>query len=528
MNDETHEKPIDLRNLLRVVRRRYAVILLFAVLVPAAALAYSLAADEQYTAKSTLLFRDPQLDQKLFGSSFVQESQDDARRAATNLELVSLDVVAARTARAVGQGYTRDAVQRQVHVAAEGQADVVSVEATDRDPRTAAKLANAFAQEYIGFRRRADRAKVSEARELVQRQLDRIPLADQDSPNARSLAQRLQELEILAALQTGNAEQVQIAEVPDSPSSPKTRRNVVVGALLGFLLGVAAALLVERLDRRLRTPDQLRDIFGRPILAVVPATDELVDPERPLPLGAAEAFRMLRANLRYFNVDEEIRSVLVTSPQPGDGKSTVAWNLSSAASASGLRTLLVEADLRRPSLGRWMHVAPRLGLSGVLSHQGSAREATIHVPFGEANGSGPTHTLDVILSGPLPPNPDELLESERMREVIQEAEKDYDLVVIDTPPTSIVSDAIPLVKEVSGVLVVGRVDKTMRDSASQLAQQLANLGGRVLGVVVNHVRPGRGGYGYGYGYGVGHDRLWADPDGSSSAAGGVSAEKQPR
>ena len=517
------EKPIDLRALLRVLRRRYRVILLFAVLVPAAALAFSLLAEKQYTAKSTLLFRDPQLDQKLFGSSFVQGSQDDARQAATNLSLVSLDVVAARTARAVDHGMTPTTVQNKVNAKAEGQADIASIEATDPDPRFAARLANAFAREYITFRRGADRAKVAEARKLVQNQLDSLPPGSEDSANARSLRQRLQELEILTSLQTGNAEQVQVAEIPTTPSSPRPVRNTVVGFLLGLLLGLGFAFLIERLDRRLRDADELAQIFGRPILTRVPASRELEDRTRPLPAGAGEAFRMLRANLRYFNVDSDVRSVLVTSPQPGDGKSTVGWNLAVAAATAGTRTLLIEADLRRPSLARWTRVAPGLGLSGVLSHQAGFDEAVAHVPLGDERA------VDILFAGPLPPNPDELLESEGMRDVIRMAEEEYELVVIDTPPTSVVSDAIPLVNEVTGVIVVGRLDRTTRDSATHLANQLDNLGGRVLGVVVNHLRTGRGTYGYGY-YGAGRGAFASVPErsengaqsGSPSAAGRTS------
>ena len=427
-----HEKPIDLRSLLRVFRRRYRVILLFAVLIPAAALTFSLLAEKEYTAKSTLLFRDPQLDQKLFGSSFVQGSQDDARQAATNLSLVSLEVVASRTARALNRGMTAETVQSKINVNSEGQADIASIEATDPDPRFASRLANTFARQYIAFRRAADRAKITEARNLVQNQLDSLPPGPESAPNARSLGQRLQELEILTSLQTGNAEQVQIADVPTSPSSPRPLRNTVVGLLLGLLLGLGFAFLIERFDRRLRDAEELAEIFGRPILTRVPASRELEDPERPLPAAAGEAFRMLRANLRYFNVDSNVRSVLVTSPQPGDGKSTVAWNLASQAATAGTKTLLIEADLRRPSLARWTHVSPGPGLSGVLSHQAAFEDAVAHVPLSD------DHVVDILLAGPLPPNPDELLESESMRDVIRSAEDEYELVVVDTPPTSVV------------------------------------------------------------------------------------------
>jgi capsular exopolysaccharide synthesis family protein len=513
--DRGYEGRIDLRGILTVVRRRFGVIALCALLVPAAALVLSLIQEKEYTATATLLFRDPQLDQKLFGSSFVDDTGDAEREAATNLKLVSLDVVAARTARALGGDFTDGQVSSSIETSSEGQADVVTIEATHTDPRLSARLANTFAEQYIRFRRRADRAKIAEAKRLVQGQLDQLTPEEQATPSARSLRQRLQELQIVTALQTGNAEQVEIAETPTSQSSPRPLRNTAVGAVLGLLLGLAAAFLLERLDRRIRDPEELPEIFGRPTLASIPEVDELASTDTPLSPEASEPFRMLRANLRYFNVEKQVRSVLITSSQPGDGKSTVAWNLAVASASAGIPTLLIEADLRRPSFAQWTRSGVRLGLSGLLSHQGDLDEAVQTLSVGARPGGTRSHTLDVILSGALPPNPDELIDSTRMREIVDEAQLTYQLVVIDTPPTSAVSDAIPLMNAVSGVIVVGRLGRTTRDSAAQLAHQLQNLEARILGVVVNGARRRRGGYGYGYGFDATGSRLWADDNGKA-------------
>src|SRR5215218_7862025 len=159
--EQQPESRADLRELLWTVRRRLGVILLCTVLVAGAALAFSLLAQKEYTAKASLLFRDPQLDQKLFGSSFVAQNQDDARQAATNLQLVSLDVVAAKTAGELGRGFTASDVKGKVEATQQGQADVISIAATDQNARLAARIANTFAREYIAFRRDADRAKVA-------------------------------------------------------------------------------------------------------------------------------------------------------------------------------------------------------------------------------------------------------------------------------------------------------------------------------------------------------------------------------
>lgn len=494
----------------RVIRRRFALIALCALIVPAAALGLSLLQEKQYTASASLLFRDPGLDQKLFGSSFIEPSRDPDREAATNVRLVSLKAVAARTAgKLPGTRLDAEDVAAKIDVAAEEGSDVLAVEATDRDPRFAARLANAFAEQYIQFRRSADRAKVQEALGLIERQVTDLPRSERNGSRGRSLRERGEELQVLASLQTGNAELVQRADEPKTPSSPKPVRNTAVGLALGLLLGVALAFLLERLDRRLRDPKEIEAMFERPILGAIPNSRALARERAAgsgrLPAAESESFRMLRANLRYFNVDRDVQTVLVTSAAPGDGKSTVAWNLATAAAGAGTRALLIEADLRHPSLARGLGVDHTVGLSTVLAGERELRDVVQQVPVPtRQNGRASMRTVDVVFAGPLPPNPTDLIESDRMREVVKRAEQDYEFVVIDTPPTSVVSDAIPLVNQVGGVIVVGRLGKSTRESVLHLRNQLRNLDAPTLGVVVNAIGGDTGSYGYGYGYGYGY------------------------
>jgi tyrosine-protein kinase len=494
---------LSLRAALVVLRRRLWVLVICAFLVPASALAFSLTQEKQYTASASLFFRDPALDQKLFGATFLEPSTDPVREAATNVKLVSLKAVARRTSRAVGRGLTTDQVDDKVDTSLEGQSDLVSVRATDPSPEFAAIIANTFADQYIDFRREADRAKLREAQQLIQRELKALSPAGRRGPEGRSLAQRAQQLRILASLQTGNAELVERAEPPRSPSSPRTFRNVVLGSVLGVVLGVGLAFLLERLDRRVRDPREIEAAFRRPILATIPKSRALASSaylqDGALPAVDEEAFRMLRANLRYFNVDRQVQSVLVTSPAPADGKSTVAWGLAAAAAAAGARVLLIEADLRHPTLARSSaRVSPEPGLSSVLAGYSVFDEAVQRVPIQQRNHSSSTErAIYVLPAGPLPPNPVDLIDSERMREVVHEAERAYDLVVIDTPPTSIVSDAIPLVKQVTGVIVVVRLGQSTREAVVQLSNQLEHLHAPTLGVVLNALARDRS-YGYGY------------------------------
>jgi succinoglycan biosynthesis transport protein ExoP len=477
-----------LERVIRVARRNIGLILLCVVLAPAAALAVSVLQSKEYTASASLLFRDPGLDQKFTGAPFFQEGQDEARLAATNLRLVSLDSVATLTARKIGKpGFGREDVSNAVEVAADGPSDVVTVKATDRDPRFAADLANTYAREYIVFRREADRAKVREAQSLVQRRLDAMTPEELAGSSGRDLEDSARQLELLAALQTGNAEQVERARPPTSASSPKPTRSVALGVVLGLLLAVGTTLIREQLDRRLRDPSDVTDVLNVPVLAAIPENRAATRHAAGNPLEApdTEAFRMLRTNLRYFNVDEELNSILVTSAAPKEGKTTISWNLARAEARAGKRVLYIEADLRRPTLGMQLGVAAKGGLTLILAGVTNPADALTTV-------SG----VDVITAGPPPPNPAELIESQRMRKLIRWGEEHYDRVIVDTPPAAVVADAIPLVPMVSGVVIVVRMAHSRRDAVERLHTQLSNVDAPVLGVVLNGSVVRKGDYYY--------------------------------
>jgi capsular exopolysaccharide synthesis family protein len=214
-----------------------------------------------------------------------------------------------------------------------------------------------------------------------------------------------------------------------------------------------------------------------------------------LPAADAEAFRLLRANLRYFNAQRTIRNVVITSAQPGDGKSTTSLNLAVVAAQSGSRTLLIEADLRKPSLGGlFSDIAAFRGLTDVLAGAASLEEAITRIPTGPSVSDEGGTTLDALFAGPLPPNPTDLIDSERMRALLRETRETYDLVIVDTPPTTVVADAIPLMTMVDGVIVIARLGGTSRDAARHLHEQLQNLDASVLGLVINFAPAGGAGY----------------------------------
>lgn len=475
------------RDLLGTLRRGWWLILACALLSGATAFVISLSQTKRYTASASLLFRDPAFDQTLFGGSNVP-TDDPARQADTNLRLVRLRKVAERTAARPDVFLSAKQVHDAVEVSADRQADVVVIQATSEDPVLAAKLANVYGGEFIDLRREADRQTIFRAQRAIERQIAALEKqGNTGRQNADSLLRRAEQLYVLASLQTGNVELVERARPPTRPSSPRTERNTALGLLLGGLLGVGLVLLRGRLDRRLRTSESLEDAFGRPLLARVPVADDLREGLATPRSPTQDAFSTLWTNLRYFNVTRKVDSVLVTSSSRGDGKSTVALNLAAAATRTGHRALLLEADLRRPSLARVSRTSPSNGLTQTLVGATSIDEATAELALSaDADPTGDGRHIDVIFAGPISPNPAEMLDSQAMRSLLTAARELYDLVVIDTPPISLVPDAIPLAQQVGAVVVVARTGQTTRDEAAGLKGQLAALDAPFVGVVENH------------------------------------------
>jgi receptor protein-tyrosine kinase len=328
-------------------------------------------------------------------------------------------------------------------------------------------------------------------------------------------------LRILSKLQNGGAQIVSFAKPPAGPSSPKVARNTLLGLLLGLMLGLIVAFVLERLDRRMKNVEDLENVYQLPLLAAVPRNRTYALPpqtDSAAHEAASEVFKLLRAYLRYFNVDRELRSLLIASAAPGDGKSTVAYNLAEAAQETGTKTLLIEADLRRPTLAKHYSLSMGPGLSELLSGSVTVHDVIQSIPVAtRVNGATSEVALDLLVAGHPPPNPAELVESNAMAEVLSWASEHYELVVIDTPPLGVVSDAMALLRRVDGVVIVSQLGKNTRDAAAFLRKRLVGVNAPLLGVVANGVKGNKGesaygGYGYGYGYSYTSSEQPAEPE----------------
>lgn len=507
----------DITSTFAALRRRLPLILLCLLVTTVAATGFSLLQQKEYTASASLLFRDPGFAEELFGSDATSASSDATREAATNVRLVGLDIISLRTAKRLRGELTADQIRGALEVSNDGLSDVATISVTDPDPRRARLIANTFARQFIFFRARADRSKLLRAKRVAERGIERLSGEELAGPRGEALSRAAEKLGILASLQTGNAELVQPADLPNEASSPKPVRNGLLGAVLGLLLGVGLALLFERLNRRLRDPEEAQEAFGLPVLGTVPESKAIMasnegEAAAELPFMENEAFRMLRASLRYFNVDRDMRSVVVTSHGAEVGKSTVAWNLARVAATSS-KVIVVETDLRNPTLARQHGLNMGPGLAELLTQQVDLDGAIQSKPIvaGGNGGADRDRQLDVIVSGMLPPNPAELIESHAMSEALAELRERYELVVLDTAPVGVVSDAFPLLAQVDGTIVVARIGKSTSDSAERLREQLDRLEAPVLGIVANGIKVTRGGkYGYGN-YGGYYGRAATEP-----------------
>lgn len=493
----------DISSFFGIIRRRGLIVLL--AVVVGALVGYGLAKSksDEYTGRSNVQLREstaePTQSQVQFAPGVPDSSKDRE-------DLALADGVKSRVqrqlARRVGAGKAAQLVNA-VEAFSPQEAASIEITAKAGDGRTAGQLANAMAAATVAERRDRSLRRLRRAIAVAQRQLDRLggSRLTQTNPSAVQAQQRLDDLRQAAAVQDGDADVTKRAGVPMSPSSPKPKRDGLIGAIAGLLIGFVLAMVREQVDRRLTHSKDLEDVFGLPVLATVPRSRALGSDDgvgQELPPGAAEPFQMLRANLRFINTETELRSVVVTSPGVGDGKSTVSMNLARAEASLGRRVLLIEADIRRPQLGPLLGVEAGTGLAAYLADENVELVHVIQrVLVGRrTNGTTPTMTMDVLVAGGVPSNPSELINAPRMHDLVSQAEKDYDLVVVDTSPAGLVADAIPLMSQASAVVIVGRVGRITGPEADHLREQLQRIDAPAFGLVANFASSREQGYGY--------------------------------
>jgi polysaccharide biosynthesis transport protein len=286
---------------------------------------------------------------------------------------------------------------------------------------------------------------------------------------------------------TPNIIQIEKAAIPESPIQPRPVRNAALGVVVGVLIMGLIAFLVEYLDDTIKTPEDVTGALGIPVIGLIgemgsggrkkkKQTDSVFvadNPRSPI----AEAFRSLRTNLEFAGVDSPLHTLLVTSSEPSEGKTTVAVNLAAALAQGEKKVVIIDADMRRPALHRYLQVPNRLGLTDIFRHPDELSSAIV---------TWDKLPLMAITSGGLPPNPAELLSSERMGRILNELKGMADMVIVDGPPF-ILSDPVVLSAKVDGVLIVIKPGRTRIGAAQGMIEQLDRAGARVIGAVMNPI-----------------------------------------
>ena len=493
----------------RVVRDQRWLVILTTVLFAAAAYAQAKQETPMYVAEAALEYRDPLADFALVGQG-APVTQSPTQRAAIGARTATTIPVARRAARILGSSASPEDVRSGVNARAEVRSELVIVEARRDSPEEAARVANAFARairdaETADVRRRFARAAAA-SREAIAN----FPNTDEGRAIAAGERARVGRLDQLSRL----AQPVEVklpALAPASAVSPRTQRNTAIAAIVGFVLGIALAFLRRALDRRVRDAGDVTDVADYPVLGTVPngtlGRSLRADGKREKVLSEEELdpFRIVRTNIDFLDVDRSISTILVTSPLPEEGKSSVALSIATTAALAGRRTLLLECDLRAPVMWKRLKINATPGLSDFLGgNAGPARVLqTVELPFTQSrNGQTEEATprLVCITAGSSVPQPAELLSSSRFAQFFDQVSSAYDTVVLDTTPLLPVVDALELVQYADAVVLCVRAHQTTRDELKAARQALERLPQRPTGVVVTGLREGEGiAYGY-YGY----------------------------
>ena len=311
------------------------------------------------------------------------------------------------------------------------------------------------------------------------------------------LIKRFKETALTEDIKTGNVRIVDRAEVPQDTVKPKKKLNLLLALIVGLTLGVGLAFFLEFMDNTLKTPDDIKRFLKVPYLAPIPHFEpgepdggpyatELVTHYQPKST-ASEAYRGLRTSLLFSSADAPPQVIMLTSAGPGEGKTLTSANLAATMAQSGSKVILLDCDLRRPRVHKIFNLSRDVGISNILAGSMDASELVIKTEI---------ENLSVIPSGPVPPNPSELLGSQRMRKLVEVLRQHYDRVIIDSSPITAVTDASVLCDVVDGVVVVVRSGRTVRDVVKHALDSLHVVKAKILGAALNGVNIGKEGYYY--------------------------------
>jgi capsular exopolysaccharide synthesis family protein len=509
------QSPTDpvLRGYLRVLGRRRSVVLVVTLLVATGAVALSAVQERRYAASAKVLISGQSLANELTGTPY--QNVDPDRVARTQIEIASLPVVAERVLAALRlKDRTPEELIDDTRIRLTENTDLIDFRVRDSDRELVRALATEYARQYTAYRDELDTLALQRSRKQVIRQIKDLKRRGA----ARSelivvLTKKYRQLRTLDALHSPSAVMVRTARLAEKVQ-PRPWTAGLLGLGLGLLLGVGLAFTWDALDTRVRSPEELEEALGSPLLARLPeppealtATHRLVMRDTPHARGA-EAFRLLRTNLEFLNLDRGARTIMMASAAEGEGKSTTLANLGVALVQGGHRVALVDLDLRRPGVDPFFGIERLPGLTNVALGHVDLEAALSRIDLataGEAasaNGSGRQGgILEVLPAGPSPPHPAEFIATAAVAEILATLARRADFVLIDVPPLLSVVDAMVLSARVDAVILVARLGVVRRPMIKEIDRMLRNARARTLGFVVTGATESDDDLGYmAYGY----------------------------
>lgn len=446
---------MELSDYLRILRRRWTLIVVCVLVAVAGAAVVTMRMTPLYDSTARLFVTTPQTE----GSDAYQGGLFSEQRVLSYADLITGEQISQRVIDRLKLDANANDLSEQLTSTVAPETVILEVTFTDPQPQRAQRIAAAVADEFT----------------TMVTELEKAP-GQKRSPVKATV--------------------VDSADFPEEPVSPEPLRNIGLAALFGLLMGIGIAILREILDTTMKSGEEISAITSTSLLGTIgydshaqkhPLVTSL-DTHAP----RVEAFRVLRTNLQFVDVDQSAKTFVVTSSVPEEGKTTTAANLAIALSQAGQRVILVEADLRRPKIADYFRLEPAVGVTTVLIGRLEVDHAI--QPWGD-------NRLSVLTSGAIPPNPAELLQTKAMNELLDALRARFDVVIVDAPPLLPVTDAALLAAQADGAMLVVRHGKTTRDQVHQSTERIAAVGGRLLGAVLN-MAPDKGpdAYSYGYGY----------------------------
>lgn len=511
---------MELKRYLGVLKRWAWLIVLGAVIAGAATYFISSSMTPVYSASSRYIIDEAP------GSSNANEYSQlltEQKLAQTYVEIATARPVLEETIIRLDLPFAVKDLREMVSISAPADTQILIIRVEDTDPERAALIANTVGEVFIDLNQARENLRYAEPIATWQTRMEAIAtdisklegairdFGDAETAEQTAILTRLQtdlneaqirytdafnslnELQQEQAKESSNIVPIESAKASFIPIRPRTVTNTVLATIAGALLAIGIVFLIEYLDDTIKNQDQVLADTGLSSLGAI-AQIKAGDPSESIvaylrprdPLS--EAYRVLRTNLGFSAIDGELRSILVTSGSPGEGKSTTAANLAIVMAQAGKRVVVIDSDLRRPVQHKILSVGNNRGLTTALLD--GETPVTFHLQNTKIRG------LRVLSSGPIPPNPAEILSSQRMSQLIEELYKEADILIFDTPPVLTVTDAAVLAPKTDGTIFVVHVGKTRRDTLSQAVERIKKTNAHPLGIVLNRIKPSHGSYYY--------------------------------